>query len=905
MQHHWAQPLSPLGAGEPRAAYWSQPLPDLLGALGTSAAGLSFQEAANRLARDGPNTVGDTSHPTAIGTFVRQFRSPLVLILVFAAGVSAVVGDASDATIISLIVFASCFLSFTQEYGASRAMDALKQRVSRKVTVVRGGAEAIISSEDLVPGDIVKLSAGNLIPADGIILDALDFNVSEATLTGETFPVVKAPGQSSVDATIAQRSNAVYTGTSVRSGTATILTVETGGRTEFASIAAAIERRVPETDFSKGIRRFGYLMTEIMLAIVIVVFATNLLLHRPLIDSLLFSLALAVGLTPELLPAIISVTLSRGARAMAADGVIVRRLEAIENLGSMDLLCTDKTGTLTEGVIHLDGCYDPEGETSPEILLWARLNATLQTGLKNPLDEAIAAAPDPDADLSTYAKVDEIPYDFIRKRLTVVVRQASATDDLMICKGAVQNVLDICSTVIAGTKSSPLDAKHRAMIDSRFQAWSAEGFRVLAVAVSHIARQPHYARSDEKDLALAGFLLFLDPPKPGIKETLAALGKCGVAVKMITGDNRYVAAHLAGQVGLGASKIVTGQQLNTMTKNALFAVAPRTDLFVEIDPNQKERIIEALRGRGHVVGYLGDGINDAPALHEADIGISVDSAVDVAREAADMILLKRDLGVLLRGIDDGRKTFANTMKYVSITTSANFGNMISMAFASLFLPFLPLLAKQILLNNLLSSLPSLAIAGDNVDVEQISAPRRWDIGAVRRFMISFGLISSLFDFLTFGFLLFVLHATVDTFRTAWFVESLLTQLAIVLIVRTYHAFWLSRPSPLLSSLTFGVALLAIAIPYLPFAGWLGFVPLPAPALAGIIAITGLYLIVSETTKRWFFERERHRRSSHRSAAWSGAKRRSGDAPNDIGRTPRRLPPEKSRTIALKDKDNAG
>lgn len=856
-------PPSLASPGTPDDAYWSRPVAELLGKLGTGMEGLSAAEAASRYVKIGPNMVGTASRSTAIGTFARQFRSPLVLILVFAVGVSAAVHDTSGASIIGLIVLASCLLSFSQEYGASRAMEALRQRISRKVLVVRDGVEVTIPAEDLVPGDIVRLSAGNLVPADGIILEARDFNVSEATLTGETFPVVKAPGISPADATIAQRSNAVYTGTSVRSGTATILAVETSSRTEFAGIAAAIERRVPETDFSKGIRRFGYLMTEVMLAIVIVVFFANLMLHRPLIDSLLFSLALAVGLTPELLPAIISVTLSRGARAMANNGVIVRRLEAIENLGSMDLLCTDKTGTLTEGVIHLDGWYDVGGKASPEILSWARLNATLQTGIKNPLDEAIAAISDATTDLSTYAKVDEIPYDFIRKRLSVVVRQdVSATEDLLICKGAMQNVLEVCSSILAGSKSVPLGASERDAIDARFQAWSAEGFRVLALAIRHLPRQPRYGRVDEKDLVFAGFLLFLDPPKSGIKEALAALGKCGVAVKMITGDNRYVARHLASQVGLGTRTVITGQQLNVMTKNALFGLAPKTDLFVEIDPNQKERIIEALRSRGHVVGYLGDGINDAPALHEADIGISVDSAVDVAREAADMILLQRDLGVLLRGIEDGRKTFANTMKYVSITTSANFGNMISMAFASLFLPFLPLLAKQILLNNLLSSLPSLAIAGDNVDAEQTRAPRRWDIGAVRRFMISFGLISSLFDFLTFGFLLLVLHASVETFRTAWFVESLLTQLAIVLIVRTYHAFWLSRPSPLLSALTLGVALLAITIPYLPIAGWFGFVPLPLPVLGGVIAITTLYLIVSEATKRWFFARE-HRKRAHR------------------------------------------
>jgi P-type Mg2+ transporter len=613
-------------------------------------------------------------------------------------------------------------------------------------------------------------------------------------------------------------------------------------------------------------------MSEIMLAIVILVLFANLLLHRPLIDSLLFSLALAVGLTPELLPAIISVTLARGARAMAKAGVVVRRLDAIENLGSMDLLCTDKTGTLTEGVIHLDGCLDVDGKESRQVALWARLNATLQSGLKNPLDEAIANVEDVTDRLARYAKVDEIPYDFIRKRLSVLVRESEADENLVICKGAVQNVLEVCTSVLGAKGSRPIGTGIRADIETRFKTWSGQGYRVLGLAIRRLAPERAFTRQDETDLCFAGFLLFLDPPKQGMAETLASLAKKGIGIKVITGDNRYVAAHLAETIGLASRNIITGQELALMTKNALFGVASKTDLFVEIDPNQKERIVEALQHRGHVVGYLGDGINDAPALHAADVGISVNGAVDVAREAADIILLKRDLGVLGRGVDDGRKTFANTMKYISITTSANFGNMVSMALASLFLPFLPLLAKQILLNNFLSDLPSLAISTDNVDQDQTTTPRRWDIAFVRRFMLTFGLVSSFFDFVTFGFLIFMAHATAQTFQTAWFVESLVTELAIVLVVRTRKAFWQSRPSALLLWLTAGTFIVAVTTPVLPYAAWFGFAPLPMPIMAGLLTITLMYLIASEATKHWFFS-DKHSHSATKRARNGIAHRR--------------------------------
>ena len=456
--------------------------------------------------------------------------------------------------------------------------------------------------------------------------------------------------------------------------------------------------------------------------------------------------------------------------------------------------------------------------------------------------------------------MDEIPYDFIRKRLAVIDRRAAEPEDLMICKGAVQTVVAACSLVLGeGGAPVPLDAARAAAIDEKVKGWSGQGYRVLGLAVRRFVRHDAYRREDEADLAFVGFLLFLDPPKAGMAETLRALAARGIKVKVITGDNRYVAAHLAEIVGLPQCRVLTGTQVSRLTKEALVRRVAQNDIFAEIDPNQKERIIAALRRHGHVVGYLGDGINDAPALHEADVGISVEGAVDVAREAADMILLERDLGVLLRGVDDGRRTFANTMKYISITTSANFGNMVSMAFASLALPFLPLLAPQILLNNFLSDVPSLAIATDNVDADQVRTPRRWDIAFVRRFMVTFGLVSSVFDFITFAFLLLVAGAAAEVFQTGWFVESLVTELAIVLVVRTRRAFWRSRASALLSWLTLGVAVVAFAIPYLPGAGWFGFVALPLPVVGGLIAITGAYLAASETVKHWFFARGREKR----------------------------------------------
>ncbi len=836
--------------------YWSRPSADVLAELDGTPDGLNATEARARLQRYGPNALAPRRRATALTTFLRQFRSPLVLILVFAAAVSAIVADWTDAAIVIVIVIASAALTFFQEHTANNAVEALRAQVTVKATVVRDGRPQLVPAEDVVPGDVVLLSAGSLIPADGIVLDARDFFVNQAVLTGETFPVEKKSGPVSARAGLSERVNCVFMGTSARSGTARALIVHTGAGTAFGQIARRLTLRPPETEFERGIRRFGNLLTQIMTVLVLAVFAANVILDKPVIDSLLFAIALAVGIAPELLPAIISINLSKGAQAMARRGVIVQRLNAIENLGSMDILCTDKTGTLTEGVVRLDGALDIAGRPSADVLRYAYLNAVFQTGLTNPLDEAILAQSPPDT--TGMDKLEEIPYDFVRKRLSVVIDAdpGAPVKPLLITKGALSQVLAACARVRDGDEDLPLDGTRRAEIDRRYEEWSGQGIRVLGLAVKDVPRQAAYsAAADETAMTFMGFLLFFDPPKADARETLAALARLGVQVKIITGDSRLVARHVAETVGLPVGGILTAAEMDELHDEALWNVAERTTLFVEVDPNQKERLILALRKMGHVVGYLGDGINDAPALHDADIGISVDQAVDVAKQAADFVLLKRDLGVLRAGIEEGRRTFANTLKYVFTTTSANFGNMFSMAGASLFLPFLPLLAKQILLNNFLSDFPALGLASDRVDAEMVARPHRWNIRFIRNFMIAFGLVSSVFDYLTFGLLLFVVRASPEQFRTGWFIESLLTELVIALVVRTRRPFFRSRPGTLLWTATLIVGLVTLVIPYLPFGDFLGFTPLPAWLMLALLGITALYVISTEFAKRLFYAHE--------------------------------------------------
>ncbi len=837
--------------------YWSQDAATLSAALGSGAGGLSTDRAAARLRLIGPNNVEDASRMNTLRLLLRQFESPLVLILIFAAVISMALQQWVDAVIVLAIILGSTLLGFFQEYRASRAVDALKRRLALTCRVIRDGAEQTVPVSKVVPGDLILLSAGNLIPADGLVIEAADFLVSEAGMTGESFPVEKRPGTAPPDAPLAARTNAVFLGASVRSGTAKVLAVKTGQQTEFAAIAARLGTRPPETDFARGVRQFGYLLVRVMIVIVLFVLTVNLLLDRPVIESLLFAVALAVGLSPELLPAIVSVTLSAGARDMGKRGVIVRRLEAIENLGSMDILCTDKTGTLTEGAIKLNDALDTGNRSSLDVRRLAFLNAAFETGIENPLDAAIVTAGE-SAGLTTqgFVKIDEIPYDFLRRRLTIVMEEdGTPAQHLIVTKGAFANVLDICSFLDRGGVDIPLDAGRRAELEAAFQAKGAEGFRVLALATSKAAAKARYDREDEQGMTFRGFLIFFDPPKADAKHMIADLARLGIRIKVISGDNRYVTAHMAQAIGLNAEAMLTGGELGKLNDEALWHLASRTDLFVEIDPQQKERIVRALQKAGHCVGYLGDGINDAPALHAADVGISVEEAVDVARESADIILLSRDLDVLCNGVEDGRRTFANTLKYISITTSANFGNMVSMALAAPLLPFLPLVAKQILLNNFLSDLPSIAISSDNVDADRLARPQRWNIKDIQRFMIVFGLISSVFDLVTFAMLLLVFHTGEATFQTSWFVVSVLTQLAVVLVLRTHWPALRSRPSRLLLWSTVGVAAATLAAPFLGMpSSAFGFVPLPALHMGALIAIVAGYIAATEAGKAWLYRK---------------------------------------------------
>jgi Mg2+-importing ATPase len=859
------------GAGR---AYWSLAGDELLAQLGSRREGLSQAEADARLERFGPNRLAGERDVHAAKLLLRQFASPLVLILIFGACVSLVLREWTDASIILAIVLGSTMLGFWQEYGAGRAVAALRDSLQLKAVVRRDGVARPVDARDIVPGDVVLLSAGNLVPADGVVIEARDFLVSEAALTGESFPVEKFPGRSPPEAPLSARTNAVFCGTSVRSGTATMAVAGTGASTVLGGISRHLAGNALDTEFARGLRHFGYLLTQVMTVMVLFAVTVNLLLGRPPIASLLFAVALAVGLSPELLPAIVSVTLSKGARAMARRGVIVRRLEAIENLGSIDILCTDKTGTLTKGVVELSGAVDPAGAPSPRVQRLAFLNASLETGIDNPLDKAIEeAGKRAGLDASGATKVDEIPYDFLRKRLTIVVAeetgvrpvarssdsdhgrgsQGSDPGHLIVTKGAFDNVLACCVFVARDGAQLPLDDSERRRLADLARERGQQGYRVLGLATRTVAPQARYSRDDERQMTFEGFLLFFDPLKEDIAGTVSDLAALGVRIKVVTGDNRHVAAHVGRAIGLDPARMLTGGELNRTKNEALFHLAERTDLFVELDPQQKERIVHALQKRGHAVGYMGDGINDAPALHAADVGISVDQAVDIARESADVVLLRRDLEVLRSGVLDGRRTFANTLKYIYITTSANFGNMISMAAATLFLPFLPLTATQILLNNFLSDIPSVAISTDNVDESALAEAQRWSIADVRTFMVVFGLISTVFDLATFAVLHYVFNAGEALFQTTWFVLSVLTEIAVVLVLRTHLPALSSAPGRTLVVATVLIAALAVALPYLDgAAAAFGFVALPLKMLAASLLIVAAYVLTAEWAKRRFY-----------------------------------------------------
>jgi P-type Mg2+ transporter len=836
--------------------YWTIDAASLLTQFNSTPQGLTSQAALAKLSNEGPNILNAEKTIGPLRLLLRQYESPLLLVLIFGAVLSLVLKQWTDAGIIIFIVVASSFLGFYQEYKASTALAALRLRLALNTKALRDGKTVSVPASSLVKGDVIQLSAGNLVPADGVILTATDFLVSEGSLTGESMPVEKKPGVIVADAAVSLRSNSVFSGTSVRSGVADVLVVATGSQTALGDVAKSIGGSEPETEFARGVRQFGYLLIKVMIIMVLFVLIASQLMGRPLVESLLFAVALAVGITPELLPAIVTVTLATGARAMAKEGVIVRRLEALENLGSMDVLCTDKTGTLTDGTVTLASALDLNNKDSATVLQLAFLNARLETGIENPLDQAIIVAGErAGLDAAPYIKVDEIPYDFIRKRLTIVVKSPTKPKKrLFITKGSFNAVLSICANARISGKTKPLDAALKRKLLTLLDKSGKDGFRVLALATREAPLKADYTIADERDLTLIGFLLFADPPKADAQKAIASLKALGIGLKVITGDNEQVAVHVAKAIGLSVSHILSGPKITQMSDDALAVMASKTDLFVEIDPQQKERIIRALQKHGHAVGYMGDGINDAPALQAADVGISVDQAVDVARQSADIVLLKRDLDVLRLGVESGRRTFANTLKYISITTSANFGNMVSMALATPFLPFLPLLAKQILLNNFLSDLPSIAISTDNVDVKQSKRPERWNVGEVRRFMIVFGLVSSVFDGVTFALLLNVYGAGEREFQTAWFVVSLLTEIAVVFSLRTRVLAIQSMPGKMLIAVSIVVSVVALAIPYLgTITQRFGFVPLPLPIMGALLAIVLVYVGATELTKHWFYK----------------------------------------------------
>ncbi len=844
-------------------AWWAESTQALLQALDSTPGGLRGAEAQARLGRDGPNAVAPSTERAAWMLMAHQFGGPLVLILLAGAAIALVLGEWMQALTIVTIVAGSAAIGFVQEWRASQAVQHLRSRLALTARVWRDAQVQLRPASEIVAGDVVELGAGNLVPADGVVLEARDFLVTEASLTGESLPVEKRPGVSAPDAPLSERSHCVHLGSSVRSGTARVLIVRTGRDTLLAEVSSRIAARAPETMFASGVRRFGEMLLRVMLVVVVAVLVVNQLMGRPVVDSLLFAVALAVGLSPELLPAIVSVSLARGARELAASGVLVRRLEAIEDLGLMNVLCTDKTGTLTSGEMRLVAAHDPQGEHNPEVLRLAHLNAAFETGIDNPLDTALVQAGTAvGLDTAGWTKIDEIPYDFVRRRLTIVVaRHGEPGTHVLVVKGAFDPVLACCTRVatpVAG-EHVPLDETVRERLVAHARAEGQAGVRVLALASRRLAAQLHYDAGHETDLVFEGFLCFSDPPRASAAAALAHLRRRGVALKMVTGDNRHVAAHVASAVGLDAQAMLTGAQITALRDEALWHLAPRTDLFVEVDPSQKERIVRALQRTGHAVGYLGDGINDAPALHAADVGISVDQAVDVARESADVVLLRPDLDVLRRGVEDGRRTFANTLKYIRITTSANFGNMTSMALATPLLPFLPLTAMQILLNNFLSDLPAMTLSADRVDASQLRHAQTWDLASMRRFMLVFGLLSSVFDLLAFALLLYLFHAPQALFQGAWFVVSLLTELAALLVLRTQAACWKSRPAPLLVAATVGVACLAWLLPAIePLAAWMGLVPMP-PAVAGaMLALVVAYAVCTEAVKRWFFRPHPHR-----------------------------------------------
>ena len=844
--------------------------PALLAALATTSEGLTHHDVALRYREEGPNTVADEHPASGLRRLAQVLANPLSLLLIALAALNALTGSEESAAVIVAIVVLASALSFLQEYRSDRAAEALRSMVHVKATLVRRihphsteGQAVQVPLQHVVRGDIVRLSAGNLVPADVRLLVAKDLFVNQSALTGESLPVEKLPHAATAAASLLDTSNLAFMGTYVTSGTATAVVLATGPRTHFGRLAHGLAAARAPTSFETGIRRYLWLIVRFMLVMVPVVFLLNGLSKGDWLEALLFAIAVAVGMTPEMLPVVITVNLARGALAMARKRVIVKRLPAIQNFGAMDVLATDKTGTLTENRIVLERHVDIAGQPSARVLEFACLNSFFQSGTRSLLDDAVLTHAELEAHVRAgagYTKIDEVPFDFERRRMSVAVRSADRSRCYLICKGAVEEVAAVCTHAERGDRLVPLEPDHATDLEAVTRALNEEGFRVIAVAYKTLpADSAACSIADERELVLLGYIAFLDPPKETARPAIEALRARGVAVKVLTGDNALVARHVCREVGLPYESAVSGREIAVMSDDELARRVEGATIFAKLAPEEKARVVRALRANGHVVGYLGDGINDGPALAAADVGISVDAAVDVAKGTAAIILLENSLLVLHDGVVEGRRVFGNVTKYVRMAGSSSFGNMLSVLGASALLPFLPLTPVQVLFNNLLYDLSQTALATDSVDAEYVAAPRRWDVRGVGRYMACLGPVSSLFDYVTFGVLVFGFGALADPalFQTGWFVESLLSQTLIVHVIRTGRIpFVESRPSAALLGMTIAVCALGVWLPFSPLAHWLGLEPLPWRYWPALVAILAGYLALTQFVKTWLVRRFR-------------------------------------------------
>ena len=843
---------------------WSLPIAKLLDKFGSSPKGLEEAEVGRRLQKYGPNELAAKKKRHIVLRYLSYFVNPLIIFLAIIGILSYYLSSAISGELIFAMVLISVSLTFYEEYNAQDAADKLRKMIRNTTTVLREGKEKEVPLKSLVPGDIVKLSAGDLVPADCVIISCKDFFVNQASLTGESLPVEKTPEASKAGSGITELGNAVFFGSSVVSGSASALVLRTGLNTQFGELSARLSQTAPETAFDRGIKDYSMLMLKFIFALVVVLFVINAVfktaesMEARFINAFLFSLAVAVGLTPEMLPVIVTANLSQGANKMAKKEVIVKRLSSIQNLGAMDVLCTDKTGTLTEDKIALVRHINADGEEDEVTLQLAYLNSLHQTGLRNPLDKAIIDHDEKNGakEAGQYEKLDEIPFDFSRRRMSVVVmekgKKAKGAIALLLTKGAPESVLPLCTHHSTHGIHHPFDAKDLKAAKRIYDQLSSEGYRVLALASRKIKdHRRSYTVEDEKDLVFEGFLAFLDPPKESARASLSELMKRGIEVKILSGDNELVNMKIAKDVGLPVKGVITGEEIEKATDEALKVLAEKNTVFARVLPAQKERVIVALQRGGHVVGFLGDGINDSLALRTSDVGISVDSAVDVAKESADIILLRKSLHVLSEGVDEGRRTFANTMKYLRMGSSSNFGNMFSVLGASIFLPFLPMKPIQILFNNFLYDISQTGVPSDKVDEEALAKPAKWDLENVKNFMLYIGPISSLFDYLTYFTLYFVLVVPEGVFQAGWFIESIMTQTLVIYVIRTNKIpFIQSWPSKQLMITTTAILLVALFVVLTPVRDYFGFGVLPAIFFPILSAFIVAYLALTYVIKKW-------------------------------------------------------